>query len=110
MFGENYWIEHKGVRNKMKLSNFLLNETTMTLNQYKRKVKKTGEYLTMRPGNDSSNWDGTWWTAIWSPSGDRDYIKITATRKFDGLSYCRLKATEKAYINRAKIEGIVLNV
>jgi hypothetical protein len=90
----------------MKLRIFLeQTDKIMSLNQFKRYVKKSGVYMTIYPGNSSRNWDGTWWQAIWS-DGERDEVKITATKKFDGLPWCRQKATEEAYSVRAEREGI----
>lgn len=47
----------------------------------------------------SSNWDGSWWTVMWS-DGSRDQISTTANKRFDGLSYCRSKATQAAWLDR----------
>jgi hypothetical protein len=78
-----------------------------TLSQFRRQIRKSGVYLTLYPGNSSSNWDGTWWVAQWS-DGEVDHLTVSAYRKFDGLAYCRRKATERAYELRARVSGVTL--
>jgi hypothetical protein len=66
---------------------------------WKRGQSKQGVYLSLYEGSSSSNWDGSWWVAMWS-DGSRDQINVTANKKFDGLSYCRSQATKAAWKTR----------
>lgn len=83
----------------------------MSLSAFKGLLRREGRYLTLYPGSMSRNWDGTWWQASWAggpQEGFTDHIKITAHRKFDGLRYCRTRATEEAMMREANRRGITL--
>ena len=62
-------------------------------------TRKQGLYVRVDADSMSSNWDGSSWTAWWS-DGDMDYIKTSTNKRFDGLRYCRSKATETAWRER----------
>jgi hypothetical protein len=79
----------------------------MSMNHYRHVVKQEGVYISVYPGSMSPNWDGSWWTVEWS-DGDHEHIETTTNRHFDGLRYCRQKATEAAFLLRAGREGITI--
>lgn len=78
----------------------------MSLLQFRRWAKKTHVvYAVAYPGNMSRNWDGTWWMVQFCGcdlvSNYTEHVTISASKRWDGLAYCRSKALAKAWCNIA---------